>query len=152
MSRDQFWLTEQQFSKIEPHLPSDTRGKARVDDRRIISGIVHGRWIEAPPECGPMKTLYNRYVRWAAKGIWVGFFQALAQADGPPDQLLLDSSAVKAHRSAAGEKGEKNQAIGRSRGGRSTKIHALTDTQCRPLAFMLTGGQVADCTAGALLL
>ena len=50
------------------------------------------------------------------------------------------------------EKGEKNQAIGRSRGGRSTKIHALTDAQCRPLAFMLTGGQVADCTAGALLL
>jgi hypothetical protein len=52
-----------------------------------------------------MKTLYNRYVRWAAKGIWVGLFQALAQADGPPDQVLLDSSAVKAHRSAAGGKG-----------------------------------------------
>jgi transposase len=158
MSRDQFWLTEQQFSKIEPHLPADTRGKARVDDRRVISGIVHvlksgGRWIDAPPEYGPRKTLYNRYVRWAAKGVWVGLFQALAQADGPPDQVLLDSSAVKAHRSAAGGKGgKKNQAIGRSRGGRSTKIHALTDAQCRPLAFMLTGGQVADCTAGALLL
>jgi transposase len=47
---------------------------------------------------------------------------------------------------------EKKSAIGRSRGGRTTKIHALTDTQCRPLAFMLTGGQVADCTAGAALL
>src|SRR5471030_3201304 len=50
------------------------------------------------------------------------------------------------------KRGEKNQAIGRSRGGRTTKIHALTDTECRPLAFMLTGGQVADCTAGAVLL
>jgi transposase len=50
------------------------------------------------------------------------------------------------------EKGVKNQAIGCSRGGRSTKIHALIDAQCRPLAFMLTGGQVADCTSGALLL
>src|SRR5208283_3087757 len=50
------------------------------------------------------------------------------------------------------KRGEKNQAIGRSRGGRTTKIHALTDAQCRPLAFMLTGGQVADCTAGAALL
>lgn len=104
------WLTEQQFSKIEPHLPADTRGKARVDDRRVISGIVHvlksgGRWIDAPAEYGPKKTLYNRYVRWAAKGIWVGLFQALAQADGPPDQVLLDSSAVKAHRSAADGKG-----------------------------------------------
>lgn len=110
MNRDQFWLTDEQFSKIEPDLPTDTRGKARVDDRRIISGIVHvlksgGRWIDAPPEYGPRKTLHNRYVRWAAKGVWVGLFQALAQADGPPDQVLLDSSAVKARRSAAGGKG-----------------------------------------------
>ena len=45
-----------------------------------------------------------------------------------------------------------NDTHGRSRGGRTTKIHALTDEQCRPIAFMLTGGQVADCTAGAQLL
>src|SRR4051794_36939643 len=73
MSRDQFWLTKAQFSKIKPHLPTDTRGKARVDDRRVISGIVQvlksgARWVDAPPEYGPRKTLYNRYVRWAAKG------------------------------------------------------------------------------------
>jgi transposase len=49
-------------------------------------------------------------------------------------------------------KGERAQAIGRSRGGRTTKIHALTDAQCRPVAFMLTGGNVADCAAGAELL
>lgn len=47
---------------------------------------------------------------------------------------------------------ERNQAIGRSRGGRTTKIHALTDRDCRPIAFLLTGGQVADCTAGSVLL
>ena len=158
MNRDLFWLTDEQFSKIAPHLPTDTRGKARVDDRRVISGIVHvlksgGRWIDAPPEYGPKKTLYNRYVRWAEKGVWLALFQALAKAGGPPAQVLIDSSAVKAHRSAAGGKGgEKNQAIGRSRGGRTTKIHALTDAECRPLAFMLTGGQVADCTAGADLI
>src|SRR5277367_3770346 len=50
------------------------------------------------------------------------------------------------------KRGEKNQAIGRSRGGRTTKIHALTDALCRPLSFTLTGGQVADCRAGAELL
>ena len=77
MNLDQFWLTDAQFSKIAPHLPTDTRGKARVDDRRVISGIIHvlnsgGRWIDAPPDYGPKKTLYNRYVRWAAKGVWVG--------------------------------------------------------------------------------
>ena len=154
MNRDHFWLTDEQFSKIEPHLPTDTRGKARVDDRRVISGIINvlrsgGRWIDAPPEYGPRKTLYNRYVRWAAKGVWIDLFHALAQAGGPPEQVLIDSSAVKAHRSASGGKrGEKNQAIGRSRGGRTTKIHALTDAECRPLSFTLTGGQVADCRAG----
>ena len=111
---DQFWLTDAQFSKIAPHLPTDTRGKARVDDRRVISGIVHvlksgGRWIDAPPEYGPKKTLYNRYVRWAAKGVWIDLFHALAQAGGPPAEVLIDSSAVKAHRSASGgEGGEKS--------------------------------------------
>ena len=93
MILDQFWLPDAQFSKIAPHLPADTRGKARVDDRRVISGIIHvlksgGRWIDAPPDYGPKKTLYNRYVRWAAKGVWVDLFHALAQADGPAVQVL----------------------------------------------------------------
>jgi transposase len=62
MSRDQFWLTKAQFSKIKPHLPTDTRRKARVDHRRVISGIVQvlksgARWVDAPPEYGPRKTL-----------------------------------------------------------------------------------------------
>ena len=110
MIPDLFWLNDAQFSKISPHLPTDTWGKARVDDRRVISGIVHvlksgGRWIDAPPEYGPKKTLYNRYVRWAAKGVWVQLFTALAAAGGPPTQVLIDSSAVKAHRSASGGKG-----------------------------------------------
>ena len=157
MIRDYFWLSDDQFARLQPLLPTDTRGKPRVDDRRVISGIVHvlksgGRWIDAPEVYGPRKTLYNRFVRWAAKGVWVDMFHALAAAGGPPAQVLIDSSAVKAHRCAAGAKGERAQAIGRSRGGRTTKIHALTDAACRPIAFLLTGGQVADCTAAALLL
>ena len=81
-----------------------------MDDRRVISGIINvlrsgGRWIDAPPEYGPRKTLYNRYVRWAAKCVWIDLFHALAQAGGPPEQVLIDSSAVKAHRSASGGKG-----------------------------------------------
>ena len=110
MNKDCFWLTDDQLARIEPHLPTDTRGKARVDDRRVISGIVHalksgGRWIDAPSVYGPHKTLYNRYVRWAAKGVWVDLFHALVSAGGPPVQVLIDSSAVKAHRSASGGKG-----------------------------------------------
>ena len=110
MNRDCFWLTDEQFARIAPHLPTDTRGKPRVDDRRVISGIVHvlksgGRWVDAPAVYGPRKTLYNRFVRWAAKGVWVDLFHALAPAGGPPAQVLIDSSAVKAHRSASGGKG-----------------------------------------------
>jgi transposase len=110
MNRDQFWLTETQFARITPHLPNDTRVKPRVDDRRVISGIIHVlksgcRWVDAPPNYGPRKTLYNRYVRWAAKGVWTNLFHALAQAEGPLAEVLIDSSAVKAHRSASGGKG-----------------------------------------------
>ena len=107
----EFWLTDEQFARIGPHLPTDTRGKERVDDRRVISGIIHvlksgGRWTDAPREIyGPKKTLYNRFVRWAAKGVWGDLFETLAQAGGPPSQVLIDSSAVKAHRCASGGKG-----------------------------------------------
>jgi transposase len=105
-----FWLTKDQFAWIKPHLPRDTRGKPRVDDRRVISGIVHVlisgcRWKDAPAVYGPRKTLYNRFQRWAAKGVWRSLFHALATADGPPAELLIDSSAVKAHRCASGGKG-----------------------------------------------
>ena len=110
MNRDYFWLTKAQFARLRPLLPTDTRGKPRVDDRRVISGIVHvlksgARWIDAPAIYGPRKTLYNRFVRWAAKGVWIDIFRALAVAGGPPAQVLIDSSAVKAHRCASGGKG-----------------------------------------------
>ncbi len=102
--------TRDQFARLKPLLPTDTRGKPRVDDRRVISGIVHvlksgGRSVDAPAVYGPRKTLYNRFVRWAEKGIWIDMFHALAAAGGPPAQVLIDSSAVKAHRCAAGGKG-----------------------------------------------
>jgi transposase len=67
MDEHLFWLTDEQFARLEPHLPTDTGGKARVDDRRVISGIIHVlksgcRWVNAPLAYGPRKTLYNRFV------------------------------------------------------------------------------------------
>ncbi len=84
-----FWLTDRQFERLRPLLPTDTRGVPRVDDRRVISGIVHVlqsgcRWKDAPREYGPHKTLYNRFVRWARKGVWEEMFTHLAAAGGPP--------------------------------------------------------------------
>ena len=121
-----FWLSEEQFARLQPLLPNKVRGVPRVDDRRVISGIVHVlqsgcRWRDAPPAYGPYKTLYNRFVRWAHKGVWARVFAEVAAADGPPLALLLDSTSVKAHRSAAGGKG-----------GRTTKPSAAPGAGARP--------------------
>lgn len=84
MSDGYFWLSDEQFSRLQPLLPTDTR----VDDRRVISGIIHvlksgGRWIDAPDVYGPRKTLYNRFVRWSKKGVWTPIFDTLSQTGGP---------------------------------------------------------------------
>jgi len=105
-----FWLSDTQWARLAPLLPNKPRGVPRVDDRRVISGIIvalqsGGRWIDVPAEYGPRKTLYNRFVRWSAKGVWQALFQVLAAAGGPPAEVLLDSTHVKAHRCAAGGKG-----------------------------------------------
>jgi transposase len=105
-----FWLSDEQFGRLEPLLPHDTRGVARVDDRRVISGIVQvlisgSRWSDAPSIYGPRKTLYNRFVRWAKKGVWQDVFETLASAGGPASELMLDSTHAKAHRCASGGKG-----------------------------------------------
>jgi len=110
MSDGLYWLSNEQFGRIAPHLPTDTRGKPRVDDHRVISGIIHviksgGRWVDAPACYGPRKTLYNRFVRWADKGIWTNLFETLAASGGPVLEVMIDSSAVRAHRSAQGGKG-----------------------------------------------
>ena len=106
----EFWLSDGQWARLQPLLPNKPRGVPRVDDRRVISGIVHVlqsgcRWKDAPAIYGPPKTLYNRNVRWAAKGVWRDVFETLAAAGGPLAEVLIDSTHVKAHRSAAGGKG-----------------------------------------------
>ncbi len=106
----EFWLSDGQWARLQPLLPNKPRGVPRVDDRRVISGIVHVlqsgcRWKDAPAVYGPPKTLYNRNVRWATKGVWRAVFETLAAAGGPPAAVLIDSTHVKAHRSAAGGKG-----------------------------------------------
>jgi mannitol 2-dehydrogenase len=106
---DFFWFSDAQWARIEPLLPTDVRGKPRVDDRRVLSGIVHalrcgGRWADCADVYGPKKTLYNRFVRWSERGIWEGIFSALAGAGNAPDRLFIDSSCIKVHRCAGGGK------------------------------------------------
>jgi transposase len=110
----------------------------------VISGILHmlktgGRWRDVPPEYGPPTTIYNRFNRWSRRGLWQRLFERIAGAGEFPSELSLDITHVKAHRSAAGGKGgEWSQAVGRSRGGRTSKVHCLADHRGRPVAFALT--------------
>ena len=110
MRKNLFWLDDEERERIERLLPTDVRGKERVDDRRVISGIVHVlksgcRWCDCPPEYGPHTTIYNRFVRWAERGIWENLFRELAGSGRSADMQMIDSTYIKAHRSASGGKG-----------------------------------------------
>ena len=110
MRKGLFWFNDAQWRRIEPHLPTNLRGPERGDDRRIISGVVHmlqsgARWRDCPPEYGPYTTIYNRYNRWAKAGRWQAMFTALAKSGKDKIALSLDSTSIKAHRSASGGKG-----------------------------------------------
>jgi transposase len=110
VSRNLFWLSDAQWKRIEAFLPTDVRGVARVDDRRVISGIVQVlksgcRWCDCPAAYGPPTTIYNRFVRWARRGVWENLFRELAGNGRSANTQMIDSTHVKAHRSAAGGKG-----------------------------------------------
>lgn len=98
-------LTEAQMRRLEPFFPI-SRGLKRVDDRRVVSGIVYVirnglQWKDAPRGYGPHKTLYNRFVRWSRLGVFDRIFTALVAQAGVPERLMIDSTHLKAHRTAA---------------------------------------------------
>ena len=102
-----FWLSEEQLERIKLFFPK-SRGVSRVDDRKVLSGIIyvqrHGlRWVDAPAACGPYKTLYNRSRRWSEKGVFQLIFSELARsADTEPEEVLMvDATYVKAHCTAS---------------------------------------------------
>jgi len=102
---DLFLLSEAQMRRIEPFFPL-SHGIPRVDDRRVISGIVfvikNGlRWRDAPVAYGPHKTIYNRFIRWSRMGIFNRIFAELAGQAGEPDRIMIDATHLKAHRTAA---------------------------------------------------
>ena len=101
-----FWLSEAQFARLQPLLPTKVCGVLRVDDRRVISGIIHVirnglMWRDAPACYGPHKTLYNRFVRWSQAGIFNRLFAALARDGGTTATVMIDATHLKAHRTAA---------------------------------------------------
>jgi transposase len=102
----ELWLlSEAQMRRIEPYFPL-SHGIPRVDDRRIVSGIIfvirNGlRWRDVPLGYGPHNTIYNCFIRWSRLGVFNRIFADLAAKGGKPDRLMIDATHLKAHRTAA---------------------------------------------------
>jgi transposase len=100
-----FLLSQTQMRRIEPYFPR-SHGIPRVDDRRVISGIIfvirNGlRWRDAPASYGPHKTIYNRFIRWSEMGVFGRILTELSRQGGETDQIMIDATHLKAHRTAA---------------------------------------------------
>ena len=101
--KGQFWLSDEQWALIKPHLPYCAAGRRREDDRRVLSGILFclRRGYRLPAEYGPAKTLYNRYRRWSGAGVLERVFETLAREHADLSTPMIDAGHVKTHRIAA---------------------------------------------------
>ena len=102
---DLYWLTDEQMARLSPYFPK-SHGKPRVDDRRVLSGIIfvnrNGlRWRDAPREYGPHKTLYNRWKRWGEMGVFSRMMEGLSAQRAEPQTVMIDATYLKAHRTAS---------------------------------------------------
>lgn len=101
-------LSDDEWRLVGPLLPKPGKGKHRVDDRRVVNGIFYvlrtgAPWRDLPERYGPYTTVYNRFNRWAKRGLWLKVFEELAQRS-PQSLQLIDSSIVRAHQHASGGK------------------------------------------------
>ena len=111
-----FWLTDEQMKRLKPFFPK-SHGRPRVDDRRVLSGIIfinrNGlRWRDAPAAYGPPKTLYNRWKRWSEMGVFARIFEKLAAEAADETTIMIDATYLKAHRTASSLRSKKGDAGG----------------------------------------
>ena len=164
-----FWLSDRAWAAIGPLLPQNWPGARRADDRRVISGTIHvlrvgGRWQDCPPGDGPSTTICNRFNRWRHRGLRARHFAAswrrrncpmISASTAPPcartgPHTAETGAKVQAIRCPAGECAQSPRG-GRSRGGPTTKTHALTEACRRAVAFRLSPGNRAGISAAAAL-
>jgi transposase len=109
-------------------------------------------WRDLPTAFGPWNSVYVRFARWADKNVWQSIFAVLGE-DADVEEVFIDSTIVRANQHAAGAaKKHGEQALGRSRGGLTAKIHACVEGLGQLARFTLTGGQVADITQAQTLI
>ena len=147
-------LTNYEWAAINPMLPNKPRGVARVNDRRVLNGFVlrsGAPWRDLPESFGPYTTGYNRFVRWRRAAVWSKIMNALAGAHDAAVQMI-DTSIVRVHQHGACITRNRRQSMGRSRGGLTSKIQVVVDTNGLPVRLSLTAGETHDNRlAGGLL-
>jgi transposase len=141
-------LTDFEWAAIKPFLPNKPRGVPRANDRRVLNGIFWvlrsgAPWRDLPDTFGPYTTCYNRFVRWGRVGVWDQIMDALAAIHDAAVQMI-DTSVVRVHQHGGCIAGNSEQHMGRSRGGLTTKIHAVVDTNGLPVQIGLTPGETHD--------
>src|SRR5499427_4156570 len=129
-------------------LPNKARGVPRVDDRRVLNGVFWvlrsgAPWRDLPDAFGPYTACYNRFVRWRRAGVWSRIIDALAATHDAAVQMI-DTSIVRVHQHGACITRNQRQSMGRSRGGLTSKIHAVVDSNGLPIRLALTPGETHD--------
>ena len=155
-------LSDEQWPKILGFLRQQegiSIGKEQ-DCRRFVDAVrwmlrSGAQWRLLPAEQGRWNCVYRRFVRWGQNRVWENMLEFFS-ADADLESILLDRTVVRAHAGAAGAiphpAAPADQALGRSKGGFSSKIHMLVDALGNPLQFVVTAGQVADVTQASALL
>ena len=120
--------------------------------RRFIEAVFYMlrsgcQWRLLPFYYGDWRAIHKRFKFWEIRGIWKNLFE-FAKKDPDMEWVTMDSTIVRAHACAAGygKNSQLQEALGRSSGGFSTKVHALADALGNPLKFLLTAGQRHDIT------
>ena len=149
-------MTDEEWAIFTPFLTtaSSRGGRPPKNHRHRLDGILWicrtgAPWRDLPAAFGKWNSVWKQFRRWCESGVWDLLLQALADSGGALDMLqMIDSTIVRAHRCAAGEKTEEqNQALGRSRGGFSTKIHVRCNAAGLPIGVVLSEGEAHDVTA-----
>jgi transposase len=107
MAKSLFWLSKEAWKALGPHPPRGRRGKPCVDDRTVISGILHVlktgcRWRDVPPIYGPPTTIYSQYNRWSQRRVWQRMFKNMAAAGPIPGSKRGSLKKRSAARGAEG--------------------------------------------------
>jgi transposase len=155
-----FDLTDAQWAVLEPFVPTGTGRPPLHPRRRLIDGVrwrirVGAPWRDVPERYGPWQSVYTFFRRCQLAGLWARLVTALqARADARGQitwDLSVDSTIVRVHQHAAGVRrdllvaGEPaDHALGRSRGGWTTKLHLACEQGRRLMSLVLTGGQRGD--------